>query len=272
YALTDSVYDTFQPRLGFAYSLGRDSKTVVRGGYGIFHDRWAIYASQARRNPPFNQSISIYNADFSNPASGQLVYFPVALIGFSSPWKIGYLQKWSLDIQRQLPADILLDVGYAGSRGIHNVRTVDVNQPMASASVASGQVSANAARPYPGFASISTYVTDGNSLYHSLQVSAVRRFSRGFSLQTAYTFSKTLDDNVTPMNSYNSKRPEWGLASFDRTHVSTSSIVWEVPFGSRVTGWERRLIQGWAVSGIVSFQSGNPLTITIPGDRAGTGA
>src|SRR6266566_235946 len=53
YALTDAVYDTFAPRLGFAYALTKDNKTVVRGGYGIYHDRWAIYASQARRNPPF---------------------------------------------------------------------------------------------------------------------------------------------------------------------------------------------------------------------------
>ncbi len=271
YALTNSVKDTFQPRFGFAYSFGRDNKTVLRGGYGIFHDRWAIYASQARRNPPFNQSISIYNTDFSNPSSGQLVYFPLTLTNFSSPWKVGYLQKWSFDIQRQLPADLLLDVAYVGSRGIHNVRTVDTNQPVASTRVASGQISANAARPYPGFAAINTYVTDGNSLYHSLQVSLVRRFARGFSIQTAYTYSKTLDDNVTPMNSYNSKRPEWGLANFDRTHVSTSSFVWEVPFGSRISGWERRIVQGWAISGIVSLQSGVPLTITIPGDRAGTG-
>jgi hypothetical protein len=74
------------------------------------------------------------------------------------------------------------------------------------------------------------------------------------------------------MNSYDSKRPEWGLASFDRAHVSTSSFVWEVPFGPRNTLWQRRLFQGWELSGIVNFQSGNPLTVTIPSDRAGTGA
>src|SRR5262249_20580026 len=106
---------------------------------------------------------------------------------------------------------------------------------------------------------------------HSMQVSLVKRFARRFSVQSAYTFSKSLDDNVTPMNSYNSSHSEWGLSSFDRTHVWTSSFVWELPVGPRRTGWESRVLQGWEISGIVSFQSGNPLTITIPGDRAGTG-
>lgn len=197
---------------------------------------------------------------------------PTLSANFYSPWKVGYLQKWSLDVQRQMPAEFLLDVAYVGSRGIHNVRTVDINQPAANVAVASGQISANAARPYPGFASINDYMTDGNSLYHSLQVSLVRRFAAGVSVQSAYTYSKSLDNNVTPMNSYNSSRPEWGMSSFDRTHVWISSFVWELPFGARWTGWERRLLQGWAVSGIVSFQSGNPLTVTIPGDRAGPGA
>jgi hypothetical protein len=271
YALTNSTLDTFEPRFGFAYSLTRDNKTVVRGGYGIFDDRWAIYASQARRNPPFNQSISIYNSALSNPTNGQLVYFPIALSNFYSPWKVGYLEKWSIDVQRQLTNEFVVDAAYVGSRGVHNVRTVDLNQPVANVPVASGQVSANAVRPYPGFAAINDYITDGNSLYHSLQVSVVKRFARGFSVQSAYTFSKSLDDNATPQNSYNTSRAEWGLSGFDRTHVFTSSFVWELPVGVHLKGWERRVVQGWEVSGIVNFQSGNPLTITIPADRAGTG-
>jgi hypothetical protein len=270
YGLTNAVHDVFDPRVGFAYSL-KDNKTVIRGGYGIFHDRWVIYASQARRNPPFNQSISIYNTSFSNPTGGQLQILPVTLSNFHSPWDVPYLHKWSLDVQRQLPAEILLDVGYVGSRGIHLIRTIDSNQPVANAAVAGGQISANAVRPYPGFGAINDFVTNGNSLYHSLQVSLARRFSRGISIQSAYTFSKSRDDTSTPQNSYLANRPEWGLSGFDRTHVSTSSFVWELPFGANLTGWEKRVFRGWEISGIMSFQSGNPMTITIPSDRAGTG-
>lgn len=270
YGLTNAVHDAIDPRAGFAYSL-RDNMTVIRGGYGIFHDRWVIYASQARRNPPFNQSISIYNTSFSNPTGGQLQILPVTLSNFHSPWDVPYLHKWSLDVQRQLPAEILLDVGYVGSRGIHLIRTIDSNQPVANAAVAGGQISANAVRPYPGFGAINDFATNGNSLYHSLQVSLARRFSRGISIQSAYTFSKSMDDSSTPQNSYLANRPEWGLSGFDRTHVSTSSFVWELPFGTHWTGWEKRLFHGWEISGIMSFQSGNPMTITIPSDRAGTG-
>jgi hypothetical protein len=76
---------------------------------------------------------------------------------------------------------------------------------------------------------------------------------------------------VTPINSYNTSRAEWALSSFDRTHVFTSSFVWELPFGQHLSGAPRQVLKGWEISGIVSFQSGNPLTITIPSDRAGTG-
>ena len=272
YALTNTIRNTFAPRLGLSYAPGARNLTVIRAGYGIFHDRWPIYASQARRNYPFNESVSIFNTTLSNPAQGNLRIFPLALINFNSPWEIPYLQKWSLDVQRQLPAEFLVDVGYVGSRGIHFTRSIDTNQPLPSVAVANGQVSPNAVRPYRGFASISTYITNGNTNYNSLQASLVKRFSAGFSVQAAYTYSKTMDNLITPPNSYADSRLDWGLAGADRTHVMIASYVWELPFALKSSGWRKKALAGWQIAGISSFQSGNPLTITISPDRAGVGS
>src|SRR5262249_6927292 len=153
-----------------------------------------------------------------------------------------YLQKWSLGVQRQLPAGLLLEASYVGSKGTHLLRTRDINQPLASAIVASGQVSPNAVRPYLGLASINTYETTANSIYHSLQVSAVRRFSGGFSLQGSYTFSKIIDNTATPINSYADNRIERGMSSFDRTHIFVGSYVWELPLALRAQGWRRQAL------------------------------
>src|SRR5262249_31646865 len=110
-----------------------------------------------------------------------------------------------------------------------------------------------------------------NSIYHSLQVSAVRRFSGGVSLPGAYTFSKIIDKTATPINSYADNRIERGMSSFDRTHIFLGSYVWELPPALRARGWRRQARHGWQISGITSLQSGNPLTPGISGDRAGTG-
>ena len=270
-ALTNSVHNVFDPRVGFSYALTHDHLTVLRGGYGIFHDRWSQFASQAHNNFPLNQSASIFNTDFSNPAQGSRRIFPIGLNNFNSPWQIPSLQKWSLGVQRQLPAQLLLETNYVGSKGSNLVHTVDSNQPVASAPVASGQISPNAVRPYPGFAAITNYATTGDSIYHSLQASLVRRFSSGFSVQGSYTFSKTIDDAVTPADSYASSRIERASSSFDRTHVLLVSYIWELPFARKTQGWQRKTLDGWQISGISSFESGNPLTITIPSDRAGVG-
>ena len=146
--------------------------TVIRGGFGMFHDRWAQNVSTLRNNYPFNQSSSIFTTTLSNPAQGQRRLFPIALSNFDSPWNIPYYMKWSLGVQRQLPLQMLLDISYVGSRGVALVRSRDINQPLASAAVASGQLNPNAARPYPGFTGINTFETTGNSIYHSLQTSA----------------------------------------------------------------------------------------------------
>ncbi len=271
YAVTNSVKNTFAPRVGFSYALTKDNLTVLRGGYGIFYDRWSQFVSGARSNYPFNQSISIFNTSFSNPAQGTRRIFPIGLTNFISPWDVPSLQKWSLGLQRQLPAQVLLEVDYVGSKGSHVIRTRDINQPLPNAAIASGQVSPNALRPYPGFAGINSYETSASSTYHSLQASAVRRFAAGLSVQASYTFSRSIDNAVTPVNSYGDNRIERALSSFDRAHMLIASYVWEVPFAKRTVGWKRKTFDGWQVSGISSFQSGNPLTVLITGDRAGVG-
>ncbi len=271
-AMTNSVYNTFAPRGGFSLGLGKSNTTVVRGGFGMFHDRWAQLVSAARNNWPFNQSASIFTTALSNPAQGERRFFPIALTNYSSPWNIPYYMKWSLGVQHALPGEILLDASYVGSRGVALTRTRDINQPVASADVAAGRLNVNAARPFPGFAAINTNETTGQSVYHSLQTSATRRFNRGISLQGSYTWSRSIDNVVRPLNSYASNRMDRGLSGFDRTHVLVLSYVYELPGLKGTAPVVKHAFGGWQVSGISRFESGTPLTVTVPGDRAGTGS
>jgi hypothetical protein len=271
YAMTNTVHDVFDPRGGFSYALTKDNLTVLRGGAGVFHDRWSQFVSNARSNYPFNQGVSIFNTNFSNPGQGTQAVFPVGLTSFNSPWKIPSLVKWSLGVQRQMPGSFVLDVSYVGSRGNHLLLPVDINQPAASIVAASGVVSPNSVRPYPGFTSINSYQTTGESIYHSLQTSMTRRFSGGLTVEAAYTWSKTRDNAVQPMNSYESSHVEWATSTFDRQHVLVVSYVYELPFARRTQGATRAVLHGWQISGIASSETGLPLAITIPSDRAGSG-
>ncbi len=270
-AMTNSTYNTFAPRGGFSYALTRDNTTVLRGGFGLFHDRWSQFVSAVRNNWPFNQSASLFGTSLSNPGQGERRIFPIALTNFSSPWNIPYYAKWSFGMQRQIPLEMVVDVSYVGTRGIALARIRDINQPRANADIAAGRLNVNAARPFPGFATINTYETSGNSVYHSLQASATRRFTRGFSFQGSYTWAKSIDNNATPLNSYADNRMERALSAFDRTHVLVLSYVYELPFLKDQKGAAGRIFGGWQVSGISRFESGNPFTVTVPGDRAGVG-
>ena len=271
-AITNTTHNVFDPRVGFSYQLTKDGRTVLRGGYGIFHDRWPQYISSTRNNYPINQNISIYNTLFSNPAQGTRRIFPGGFTSENSPWRVPSLQKWSVDVQRQLPGDFVLQAGYVGSSGAHIIRTIDQNQPRANVAIANGSISPNALRPYPGFAAITSYQTTASSIYHSLQASGVRRFAGGISVQASYTWSKSIDTSASPFDIYSPYSTLRGLSNFDRRHMFIASYIWEIPFGKSLTGWQKKALAGWQISGISSFQTGNPFTVGISPDRAGTGA
>ncbi len=271
-SLTNKTLDTLEPRVGFAYALTEDGRTEVRGGYGIFYDRWSQFASGTRSNYPFDQSVSIFNTDFTNPSGGNQAIFPATMTSLASPWNIPTTQKWSLDVQRQFPAQMLLDVAYVGTHGTHLIYAKNINQISPTLAVAQGKVSANSLVPYRGLGTINTFETGGNSSYNGLQLSMVRQWTSGLSFQVSYTYSKSMDDAVTPMNALALQMNEWALSSYDRKHVLVFNYVYSLPFFKNSPVWQRAALAGWQVSGITSFESGNPLTVLLSVDRAGIGA
>lgn len=131
-------------------------------------------------------------------------------------------------------------------------------------------------RPYRGFRSIAIVQPRYNSNYHSLQVSAQQRFTGSSQINVAYTFAKNLTDSqndrsAAPQDTYDTKS-EYARAALDRTHVLSVNYVYELPFFRTQTDWKGRILGGWQASGIVTYNSGLPITVVTSNfDPAGTG-
>ena len=359
----------FSPRLGFAYSM--NSKTVIRGGYGVF---WIPNYVSFGLNPdndvvnlattPFTASVDAGLTPFSTlnstgcslPASGTNTFAnftcqqanqgpfgpggilaPPGRSGNTSAFvaasgsptlapyldpKPGYVQQYNLDIQRQLPGDIFLDVAYAASHGVHLPQySTHLNQigdsfiVQAAAQAAAGQVptiSTQIPNPMVGTSGNATIggpkivagqldrqypqYTDLNlagfgccgSTYNSLQVSATRRFAGGGTLLVAYTNAKLLTNTDTltswlengttggvgQVQDWNNLNGERSLSSQDVSQRLVFSYVLDLPFGhgrkylSNVSGVTSKVVSGWGIDGVTTFQRGFPLKIAWGG--AGT--
>jgi hypothetical protein len=235
---------------------------------------------------------------------------PALVRGVDVDYQTPYYQHWSLDWQQQWFKNTITSVGYYGSRGTHLIGVVDINLlppgyalslgPTACAASNSASATPTTAchprdangvpipfttspstildqiRPYRGWRGISMIQPRFNSNYHSLQVSATQRFSGASQVQLAYTWSKNLTDNQTdrstaPQNPYDING-EYGRAQLDRRHIFTVNYVYELPFFNKQQGFVGKVLGGWQVSGIVTYQTGLPFTPTFAAfDPAGIG-
>ncbi|MGH9631314.1 MAG: hypothetical protein ACRD7E_23670, partial [Bryobacteraceae bacterium] len=256
--------DVLGPRFGFAYSL--TDKTVLRGGYGI-NSFWGTANNEGRRNnPPFSTSVNIQGPRLSDPLGGTDRLFPANINSLDVFHKQPTVQSWSFTIQRELMANTSLEVGYAGTRGNHLPRGIQLNQADPARTG-----NANLRRPYLGYGTIGYNENSAVSKYHALEVSLVRRFSKGLHFETSYTWSKSLGHpEGNPMDSRN-KDLDFGLLDLDRTHILSVNYVWEMPFFKGQTGFAAAILRGWQLSGITAFQSGLPANVTQPGDVANFG-
>ena len=284
----------FTPRVGIAYRIG--DNTAVRAGYGIAIDSMPMERPMRGFYPQvigatyFNPSTFVSGflpyADFATGipvlegpdiSSGKLIPPGNVTIHFvpQGEFKRGYVQSWNFSIERKLPAEILLNVGYVGNHFVHEMNGRDIN----AAPLGTGSAGQPLAK-YGRFITTPSYEGYLDSKYHSLQVSVSRRAARGLFLQGSYTWSKTLaysDDNTygnalrfncppSPAMPEGCLELNYGPTSFDRTHMLKAAFVWELPFGSghALSSSSRAvnaIIGGWQLNGIFTAMNGAPLQI-----------
>lgn len=314
FATNAAGQNSWAPRLGFSWRIfPRVSWLLLRGGYGAYSSRPTGQSfSLAVLAPPFSdvrQNIGTANATatfqtpfpqpFPTPASFPQfpAYSPTTAVAISSVspgFRPSLIQQFSLNIQAELHANWLLEVGYVGTRGTHLLRTRSANQALDASSTRpiNGQTTDSVANiplraPIQGVPTelLNVVESAGNSWYNGLEVSLTKHLSQGIQFLASYTFSKTLDAdganingtsavNTDTLGNQNSPSQRWGRADFNRTHRFVFSATYSLP--APENGFKRSLFGGWALASVVTVQSGTALTLSytnatnvfgITGDR-----
>lgn len=314
--IVESPKLNFAPRVGLAWDPFGKGMTVVRTGYGIYHEQTLIgfFEQNLGANPPYQETITVNNTRLdqpipvgSNPAVVASENPPNLIRGVDRDFKTPYMQHWSMDIQHSFDRKTLVSVGYYGSKGTNLIGVADINNlapgyaltrqcatgtsttPTVACQAVSGTTglpvvfTSSAAslildqiRPYRGWRGISMIQPRYNSRYHSIQVSATRRFGGSSQVQLAYTLSRNMTDNQTdrssaPQNAFDIKA-EYGRAALDRRHITTVNYIYELPWFNKQVGLKGKLLGGWQVSGIFTTMTGLPFTVTYAAfDPAGIG-
>jgi hypothetical protein len=291
--LVNNHWLNFAPRLGFAYDLTGNGKTVIRGGYGTMYERVQgndMY--DAGPNIPFSLTAGLNNVSFQNPQvsllNGPTVGFPIVpatINGLDKDnYKLPVSYQYSLGIQHSLGAKTVLTVQYVGNQNRHQSEQANYNlvNPSQLPALIGGTLNYAAAPTldYPGFGALLQANNEANSHYNGLQVGLNGNVTRDLQLQVAYTWSRAIDpstggdngDLATVSNPYLGWANDIGPSQYNRSDILLTEFVYDIPFLRHA---ENRLLRatlgGWQVSGIVTFETGLPINITLGGPQGNNG-
>src|SRR5262245_21079561 len=279
--------NNFAPRMGIAYMLTEDRKTVLRAGGGFSFVEAGQGGGQLYKNLPFFYS-QVLTSDQNAPPPYRLsdgIPAPVppnqndiGALSSGSPnaWdynlKATKVMQWSIGVQRELITNLLMDVSYVGTRTIGLIGNLNLNQSTPGAGAQGPR------RPFfstnPNLTNVSYRTNYGDAKYHSLQTRMEKRAANGLTLSLAYTWSHYTSDGANingggngPPQDIRCIRCEWGNMPEDRRHVFVLNHVYELPFGPG-RQWLNKGVLGhvvgnWNLSGIWSLASGEHFTTTL---------
>ena len=258
----------YEPRVGFAYDVFGTGRSVVRGGYGYMADQPVSGTiGGVTGNAPFSSSVSYSSATAPIPVASLLssaLANGLAIGSVNPNFKNAYTQTYNLNLQQQVGYGVVMSVGYYGSQGRHLRARTNQNQPINGGARPFLKLSATSPIA-PGAASnsnISEVNSVGMSNYNAMWLTASKNAGHGVSFNMSYDYSKSLDtnslgsqggytfqDSTNPSNNY-------GPSDFDTRHHYSATAIYDAPFKGN------RLIEGFRLSTIVQYQTGNPVNLT----------
>jgi len=266
--------NNFAPRVGFAFAPG-DRRTVVRASFGIYYDRIPLRATSNALQRDGTKYLVVQLA----PTQAGAPVFPnvLAVQPSTLPTKpnitridpnieVSYSEQANLQIERELPGDVLISVGYIHLRGLHLVLSRNVNVPTVPASAGVP----NLGRPDPNWGNISRFESGGDSYYDGMVVSLNKRAASWASVRVSYTLSKTIDDAgnfffSTVQNNFN-VRDDRGLSDNDQRHRLVLSGSFDAPQRAGGSG-ARKALRGFQLSYIFTYASRLPFNVLLGSDR-----
>jgi Carboxypeptidase regulatory-like domain len=297
-AIDNDGQNGFEPRVGFAWQLPGTNRVVLRGGYGLFVTRttsepfiqllgappWGIIRQFLFPGPignafPPAPDFPIFTPYIPpNPAlpSGSDLTPTVFSVHFRPP----IMQRYSLTLQTAISKNWMFELGYQGSRGTKLLQSRSFNQalPASPSNPIHGQTDINLSNILervpilgfdPGFSTI--IESAGASWYNALGASVSKRFSHGLQLLASYTWASALETNPgyttgafaggARFGDQNSARANYGLDNFIRPQRFVVSYVYELPGFKSGSALKTRVLGGWSVAGVATFQNGQKLTI-----------
>jgi hypothetical protein len=238
--------------------------------------------------PPAGQSLQAFANNLPNLAGLINGGTPFEFGGYDPRNKLPYSENWNLDIQWQPLNDWVVTAAYIGNHGVHEVEPIPFNQPgIATAqNPINGQTSSYGYNvvpsetvnsfdggntdlrvPFVGFSPNSVlYQANGISNYNAAQLQITKRFSHGFMINTSYTYSHSLDEGSALGLFFNGNNAlnlgqNYANSDFDRTHVLSINYIYQIPKFTQFHGVADRLVNGWGIAGVTTFESGQPYSV-----------